>query len=394
MEYLSVKETALKWDLTERSIQNYCMNNKIVGAKQIGKQWLIPIDAEKPIDKRYRANKNIAIEQSYHFPLLIFSKYYTLTSELSDCEKILYDAQLDYLKGKYQDAIIKSRNALLKAQSNSTIFGCHLTIAYSALIFGLHTEYSNEISILKKMVKDEVAYKADFELLLAGLLSHVKRSSRVITKLDPNSFSIDAIYYYNYILLQTYLVDNDKVKDKVVSQNIVLLRTIANEGILPLEFSLNCIIGAIYGAANKVDEQEIYLRRACEICVKENWFGLFSKYYIKDYPVINKILYQYDPKYVDTLTELEKFSMNNWFFAHRVSQGNLIFSELSVQQNEVLFLLTYNCPLQSLAIIMGINNDELKNIFQEIMQIYHLNSLDDLKLYGESKLLEEKQSSI
>ena len=48
MNYLSVAETAKKWNVSERSVRNYCAQERIPGAVLIGKTWHIPENAEKP----------------------------------------------------------------------------------------------------------------------------------------------------------------------------------------------------------------------------------------------------------------------------------------------------------------------------------------------------------
>lgn len=48
MQYLSVAETARKWNVSERSVRNYCANERIPGALLVGKTWRIPEDAKKP----------------------------------------------------------------------------------------------------------------------------------------------------------------------------------------------------------------------------------------------------------------------------------------------------------------------------------------------------------
>ena len=48
MEYLSVKEIAEKWRLSERSVRNYCQNGRVAGAILQGKTWMIPQDASRP----------------------------------------------------------------------------------------------------------------------------------------------------------------------------------------------------------------------------------------------------------------------------------------------------------------------------------------------------------
>ncbi len=48
MKYLSVAETAKKWNLSERSVRNYCTEGRIDGAFLTGKTWNVPETAVKP----------------------------------------------------------------------------------------------------------------------------------------------------------------------------------------------------------------------------------------------------------------------------------------------------------------------------------------------------------
>lgn len=53
MTYLSVSEVAKKWDLSERSVRNYCAKGRISGAFLTGKTWNIPENAERPSRKKH-----------------------------------------------------------------------------------------------------------------------------------------------------------------------------------------------------------------------------------------------------------------------------------------------------------------------------------------------------
>ena len=48
MRYLSVSETAEKWNISERSVRNYCAQGRVPGAFLAGKTWNIPENATKP----------------------------------------------------------------------------------------------------------------------------------------------------------------------------------------------------------------------------------------------------------------------------------------------------------------------------------------------------------
>lgn len=48
MKYLSVAETAEKWQISERSVRNYCAQGRVQGAELHGRVWSIPETAVKP----------------------------------------------------------------------------------------------------------------------------------------------------------------------------------------------------------------------------------------------------------------------------------------------------------------------------------------------------------
>lgn len=57
MQYISVSEMAKKWNVSERSVRNYCANKRVEGAFLSNKTWLIPDNAEKPKRLNKKINK-------------------------------------------------------------------------------------------------------------------------------------------------------------------------------------------------------------------------------------------------------------------------------------------------------------------------------------------------
>ena len=51
-DYISAKDIANKWNISQRRVAIFCMEGRIKDAKKLGNMWLIPNTAEKPIDKR------------------------------------------------------------------------------------------------------------------------------------------------------------------------------------------------------------------------------------------------------------------------------------------------------------------------------------------------------
>ena len=51
IEYISVEEASKLWELSIRSVRNYCAQGRVPGALLAGKTWKIPSNAEKPVRK-------------------------------------------------------------------------------------------------------------------------------------------------------------------------------------------------------------------------------------------------------------------------------------------------------------------------------------------------------
>ena len=56
MDYISVKEASKRWNISERSVRNYCAEGRVTGAVLLGKTWLIPSDSTKPIRKNKKSS--------------------------------------------------------------------------------------------------------------------------------------------------------------------------------------------------------------------------------------------------------------------------------------------------------------------------------------------------
>ena len=87
MNYLSVTDMAKKWNMSERTVRNYCAKGKIQGAFLTGKTWNIPENAEKPerinkksdepqnLLKRLRAEKKSSLKGGIYHKIQIELTY-------------------------------------------------------------------------------------------------------------------------------------------------------------------------------------------------------------------------------------------------------------------------------------------------------------------------------
>ena len=125
MRYLSVSEIAEKWNISERSVRNYCAQGRVPGAFLTGKTWNIPKDATKP-ERRNRRGEQ---------------------------PKTLLDILKDEKKNKYSGGIYHKTQIELTYNSNH-IEGSRLTHEQTKYIFetntiGLENEVLNVDDIIE-----------------------------------------------------------------------------------------------------------------------------------------------------------------------------------------------------------------------------------------------------
>lgn len=54
LDWITAQQAADKWGISTRRVQALCVKERIPGVTRVGKVWLIPKNAPKPLDSRYK----------------------------------------------------------------------------------------------------------------------------------------------------------------------------------------------------------------------------------------------------------------------------------------------------------------------------------------------------
>ena len=134
MNYIKVSEAALRWGLSPRRVRLLCAQNKIEGVIKKGKLYMIPENAQKPVDGRTIRGKVIASEV---LPLLL--KINALKNEL-DSKRPLTVGETQRLRDEFMIDFTYNSNA---------IEGNTLTLQETAMVL-------EGMTIDKKPLKDHL----------------------------------------------------------------------------------------------------------------------------------------------------------------------------------------------------------------------------------------------
>lgn len=87
---MTVKDAASLWGVSERRVAGLCKNGEIEGAVKIGRSWLIPRDAKKPMDNRVKSGNYMKKREEQKLPLPIgISEYALAASEYYYVDKTM-----------------------------------------------------------------------------------------------------------------------------------------------------------------------------------------------------------------------------------------------------------------------------------------------------------------
>ena len=147
MEYITVRDAAQKWNISERLVQKYCAMGRIEGAKKFGTSWVIPAGAVKPKDPR-KAQNDPAMRRerrrSVSYPGLM--PLMNTAFEPGKCLEFIHDmadgpqkqialAEYYYFSGQPEKAVRETELFLTGADRDIQLSAC-LIYAYANLSVG------------------------------------------------------------------------------------------------------------------------------------------------------------------------------------------------------------------------------------------------------------------
>ena len=155
--YLTVKEVAQKWSVSERRVRLLCSEGKISGAVQNGRAWQIPYDAVKPSDGRFTSKTSLL-------------ETITQKKQLLDSKRPFTQGELDRLNEEFCVEYTYNSNA---------IEGNTLTLRETDLVL-------RGLTIDKRPLKDHleaVGHKEAFDFIVAQVSKNKELTESLIKQI-------------------------------------------------------------------------------------------------------------------------------------------------------------------------------------------------------------------
>ena len=161
MDYITAREAAEKWGVSERRINQYCAEGRIPGAERFGGAWAIPAGAEKPGDPRKQ--KTQAAPPSAEKAPELFPGFMPLMNtpfRPGSCKEAIARmeagpkkdialAEYHYFSGQAEKAMQETEGYLTAAEGGIRLSAC-LLFAYACLSMGRIDHARNALGEIRR----------------------------------------------------------------------------------------------------------------------------------------------------------------------------------------------------------------------------------------------------
>ena len=153
LSYISAKEAAERWNISQRRVAILCSEERINGAMMVGNMWIIPSNAEKPIDKR-----TIRYEKQKKVELKPFVKWVGGKGQLIEQLEKHIPTDGEKVLTKYAEPFVGGGALLFNILSKYNFESLYIGDTNAELINAYNVVKNNVEELIKKLADMQLAF--------------------------------------------------------------------------------------------------------------------------------------------------------------------------------------------------------------------------------------------
>ena len=379
MDYISIDEAAKKWGLSKRFVQVLCARGRIEGATRLGRAWMIPHNAKKPIDgrtKAARSKRDADMPLPRKTPFLYMTDLYNTPGTADDVgeslafnheARVLFEAEVAYSRGDI-DKVYESANYLLNKHSG------FYAVLSAGMLLAMCAIWKGDIEMWRKakIHISEAPAKNDndrdvMQLAISAvdiMVYNVQSFPEWFKKgrfepIHKDAYPAAKVYYAKYLYALGYAVAMGLVKVDG-TQGLYIMSVIsfsvepliswarANNTIMA-EIYLRLTCAAIYHNCGKDEDAIYHIDKAIELALPDKFYGVLAEYCRALDTLMEKRLSLIDEEAWKEVKKLYKIYNEGWSKLSGAVRGKTILTTLSDKEREVAKLAAFGMGNQEIA---------------------------------------------
>lgn len=394
--YLSIREAAEKWGVSQRRINQYCSQGRIPGAEQFGGSWAIPENAEKPGDPRkqdHQATSSTAPKAPELFPGLM--PLMNTPFEPGHCAETIQEmeagpqrdialAEYHYFSGQAEKAMQETERYLTAEDGAIRLSACWL-FAYSCLTMGRidHArralqKIQNTLNASGKTVPSVRAAEA-FVAFAAAVLLHLPLPEDVppteeFLPLLPPGLRAFALYVQAHYL---YLKE-----EYAHSSGIVEAALAMSASAYPISaIYLHMVAVMDYMGMKQTDRARAHLLTAWELARPDDLIEAFGEHHGLLGAMLEAVIKPNWPEDFRRIIDITYRFSSGWRRVHNPITGHDVADDLTTTEFAAAMLAARNWTNPEIAEHLNISPNTVKRHISQAMKKLKVENRKDLKQY-------------
>ncbi len=400
MKLMTVQQAAEKWNTSVRNVQDLCKRGRVLGAVRNGRDWMIPADAQKPIDGRSKAGKaakeNPVVSQPLirKAPFLDMTDLYTkpgtadeVIESLADHPEAqaLFAAEIAYSRGEIDKVYEYARYFL---DTNSGFYAVNA----GGMLLALAAMWKGDISLYReaKVHIVEAPAKTDTDRdIMALSLACVDSAVRDVSNypewfrrgqfeyLHPDSHAAAKVFYIKYLLVFAQEIAKGEFKlPDITGMGFVktipyiaeplIARVVAEKLVIP-EIYLRLLVAVAYHQIGDNTSAIKHIDKAVALALPDGLLGILAEHRRQFDYLLDERLELADPSACRKYKELHKGLLEGWTNLHNSLLSKSVSNALTIRQREIARLAAFGYSNSEIGVRLHISETAAKKSVYEAM---------------------------
>ena len=378
-DYMTIAEASERWGISQRQVQHLCTLGSVKGAVKFGRAWMIPKNANKPVDgrtKAARAELDADMPLPRKTPFLYMSDLYNTPGTADEVgaslsyhheAQVLFEAEVAYSRGEI-DKVYDIANYLLSRHSDFyAVLSAGMLLAQCAIWKGdIHMWRKAKVHIAEAPAKNDLDRDA-MQLAISAvniMIYNVENFPEWFKKgrfepIHKDAYPAAKVYYAKYLYALGYAVAMGLVKVDG-TQGLYIMSVIsfsvepmiawarANNTVMS-EIYLRLTCAAIYHNCGKDEDAIYHIDKAIELALPDKLYGVLAEYCRALNTLMEKRLSIMDADAWGEVKMLYKIYNEGWSKLSGTVRGKTILTTLSDKEREVAKLAAFGLSNQEIA---------------------------------------------
>ena len=394
--YLSIREVAEKWGVSERRINQYCSEGRIPGAERFGGAWAIPADAQKPGDPR-KQKKQAAPQKPKKAPELFpgFMPLMNTPFEPGRCmqtignmkagpKKDIALAEYHCFTGQAEKAMRETEVYLTAADGGIRLSAC-LIFAYACLTMGRIDHARNALGEIRRTLASggatDLAARAmgAFVAFAAAVLLHLPLPEEMppaesFLSLLPPGLRAFALYVQaHYLYLKEDYANSAGMVEGALAMG-------ASAYPIPAIY-LHLVAVMDYMSLKATEKAQTHLLTAWEIARPDDLIEAFGEHHGLLGAMLEAAIKPNWPEDFKRIIDITYRFSSGWRRVHNPITGHDVADDLTTTEFAIAMLAARGWTTQEIAEHLNISVNTAKRHISEAMSKLKVKNRKDLKQY-------------